>query len=290
MLDYNDMAVYAEVVKEGSFTAAAKKLGIPKSNVSRRISRLEKNLGTRLLVRTTRKIHTTEIGKTYFQYCERMLEEAQNANLAASRLQEIPRGKLRISVSVTVGQALLSNIIAEYMEEFPEVNVELILTNRRVDIIEEGFDLLIRVGQLEDSTLIVKRVGTAKLFAYASPKYIKKKGITSDVENLLEYDLLIMSDSDLSKILNTKKYSSRMVVNDFYTLRRVTLDGIGISILPSYMCAEDVKQGNLVRIRTESTPLNINFYALYPSYRGITPKLSSFLDFLVKRFSPLLEK
>ena len=176
MNDLNDMAVFAKVVETGGFTMAGEAIDMPKSNVSRRVSRLEERLGVRLLERTTRKIRMTELGEIYYTHCRRIIEEAEHADARVSQALEIPRGQLRVSASVTVGQNIISPVLGQFVKEYPEVKVQMTLANRRVDLVEEGFDIAVRVGQLEDSSLVARLLGKSELALFASPDYLKRAG------------------------------------------------------------------------------------------------------------------
>lgn len=291
--DLNDMAVFAKVVGHRGFSAAAEVVGLPKSNVSRRVSRLEERLGVRLLERTTRKLHLTEVGEIYYRHCQRILEEAEHADLCVNRLLETPRGLLRISASVSTGQHLLAPIISDFMAQHPAVQVQLVLANRQVDVIEEGFDLVIRIGRLEDSSLVARGLGRSQLYLYASPAYLKRRDTPRDPDDLKNHDCLVMSDLEGPnrwQLVNadhrkTLTLQARAIINDFTTLRQIMLDGGGIAILPSYMCDDDQRQNKILRVLPGWSFPPVEFHALYPSHRGATPKVRAFLDFLVDRIA-----
>jgi len=294
--DLNELAAFTYVVEHGGFTAAANAAQLPKSNISRRIANLERRLGVRLLERTTRKIHVTEIGEIYYQHCRRMLDEADHADLCVEQTMAIPRGTLRVSASVTTGQHLLAPLTAAFIAQHPEVQMELSLVNRQVDVIDEGFDLVIRIGALQDSSLVTRSLGHCRLFLYASPEYLGARGTPERPEDLKNHDCLVMSDSRdnnqwaLSKGETTKRIplTPRASVNDFNTLRRIAADGAGITILPSYMhVGDDAKR--LVRVLGDWTAPSIEFHAVFPSHRGATPKVRAFLDFLVTKLARRFE-
>ncbi len=286
--DLNDLAIFAYVVEHGGFTAAAEATQLPKSNISRRVAKLEKRLGVRLLERTTRKVHVTEIGDIYYQHCQRMLDEADHADLCVERAMAVPRCTLRVSATVTTGQYLLAPLATAFMRENPEVQLELVLANRHVDVIDEGFDLVIRIGPLVDSSLVARSLGHCGLFLYASSEYLAARGALKAPEDLKNHDCLVMSDRQensrwtLSKGEITKRVglSPRASVNDFVTLRRMVADGGGIAILPGYLRTGDYKQ-RLVRVLSDWSAPPIEFHAVFPSHRGATPKVRALLDFLV---------
>ncbi|HEB94641.1 MAG TPA: LysR family transcriptional regulator [Gammaproteobacteria bacterium] len=292
--DLNELAVFTYVVEQGGFTAAAKAARLPKSSISRQIASLEKRLGVRLLERTTRKVHVTEIGHIYYRHCRRMLEEADHADLYVEQTMEIPRGILRVSASVTTGQHLLAPLVAEFITQYPEVQFELVWTNRQVDVIDEGFDLVVRIGPLQDSSLVARSLGHYRLCLYASVEYLNARGRPQKPEDLQDHDCLVMSDmggghqwtfsmGDITKYVGV---TPRASVNDFNSLRRMVADGSGIAILPSYLHADDYHD-RLVSVLDDWTGCLIELHALFPSHRGATPKVRAFLDFLVVRLGGL---
>src|SRR6266850_380335 len=173
-MDLNEMLVFARIVQAGSFTAAAAALGMPKSTVSRKLSELEERLKARLLQRTTRKLSLTDVGRTYYDYCVRIVGEIEDAERAVSSLQETPRGLLRVTAPINV--AFLGPIVSDFLKRYPEVRLELFCTGRAVDLVEERFDLGIRAGVLADSTLIARSLGSVRWFLVASPAYVEKRG------------------------------------------------------------------------------------------------------------------
>ncbi len=290
--DLNELSVFAYVVEHGGFTAAEEATQLPKSNISRRIANLEKRLGVRLLERSTRKVHVTEIGEIYYRHCRRMLDEADHADLCVEQAMEIPRGTLRVNASITTGQQLLAPLATEFIAQHPEIQLELVLANRQVDVIDEGFDLVIRIGALQDSNLVARSLGHCGMFLYASKEYLKARGAPQKPEELKNHDCLVMSDRHsnnqwkLSMGDITKKVSltPRASVNDFHTLRSMVAGGSGITILPSYLRAGDYYK-RLVRVLGEWTAPSDEFHAIFPSHRGATPKVRAFLDFLIVRLA-----
>jgi len=290
--DLNELAVFTYVVEHGGFTAAAEATQLPKSNISRRIASLEKRLGVRLLERTTRKVHVTEIGDIYYRHCRRMLDEADDADLYVEQAMESPRGTLRVSATVNVGQHLIAPMTAEFMARYPEVQFELVWTNRLIDVIDEGFDLTIRIGALQDSSLVARGLGQWSLIPYASAEYLEARGLPQKPEDLRDHDCLVMSDMrgsnqwtlSAGNITEQVVINPRASVNDFDTLRRMVADGGGIAILPSYMHFGDY-HNRLVRVLGDWTGRLTELHAIFPSRRGATPKVRAFLDFLVVRLA-----
>ena len=294
--DLNELAIFTYVVEHGGFTAAADATQLPKSNISRRIANLEKRLGVRLLERTTRKVHVTEIGDIYYRHCRRMLDEADHADLCVEHVMEIPRGTLRVGATVTTGQHLLAPLAIEFMSQNPEVRLELVLANRLFDVIDDGFDLVIRIGALQDSSLVARSLGYCGLFLYASPNYLKARGTPKRPEDLEDHDCLVMTDFPDSNVWTltkgdiTKQVSltPRASVNDFTTLRHLVADGGGITVLPSYMHAGNHYE-QLIRVLGDWTAASVEFHAVFASHRGATPKVRAFLDFLMVRLTHRFE-
>lgn len=298
MHNINAMVIFAKVVQAGGFTAAANALGLPKSNISRHVSRLENELNVRLLERSTRRIRLTEIGEIYYRHCQRVIEEVEQAELSVNQMLEGPRGVLRVSASVTSGQQLLSPILSGFLLKYPDVQLQLELSNRRIDLIEEGFDLAIRIGPLADSRLVSRYLGKSRLYLYASKQYTERMGEPVVPHELTDHQLLLMDEMGLDDtlLLLGPRGEEKLIVkpyctvNDFHTLHQLTSDGVGITVLPHYMCNEDIKKRGLLRVLPDWEVPPVDFHALYPSHRGATPKLRTFLDFIVEKLSRRLNK
>lgn len=296
ILDLNDMGVFAKVIDHQGFSAASREIGLPKSNISRRVSRLEEQLGVRLLERTPRQLHLTEIGEIYYQHCKRILQEMECAESTVQQLVEIPRGRLKVNASVASGQHLLSPLVGEYMKQYPEVQVQLYLTNRRVDLIEEGMDIGIRVGVLKDSSYLAKRLGVAHFKLYASRQYLQEHGTPEKPIDLQKHDFLAMEDIESPaqlQLSNGKesqnvKIEPRACINDFGSIHSLLLQNLGIAMLPTYFCRGSGIHEKLTCVLPEWSFPPVDFHALYPSVRGTTPKVRTFLDFLAEKFSELL--
>jgi len=288
-MNLNDMLIFAEVVQRGGFTAAGDVLGMPKSNVSRTVTRLEAALDVQLLERTTRKQTLTEIGRMYYEHCLRIREEIESALTSIENLTETPRGKLRVSASVTVGQSLIGPHLAEFARTYPEVEVDLRLTNRRVDLIDEGYDVVIRVGESPDSGLISKYLCTQELHLYAAPSYLEEaSNKLKKPDDLHHHRCLFMNASsehvqwtlrshDTSQII---EFDPAFACDDFHILQQLASDGLGITQLPDYMCKEQLQNGQLVRVLDKWIGAEVDFHALVPSRRGVTPKIRVFLDYM----------
>lgn len=296
--DLNNMMVFLAVVETGSFTLAAERLGIPKANVSRKVSCLEQQLNITLLERSTRSQHLTEAGRRYLIHCKRVHEELDLATASVSELIHSYKGELKVGASVATGQLILKPALAKFMHQYPELKVKLNLVNRRVDFIEEGFDIVIRIGQLNDSMLIAKKLGTVTRKLFASPTYLARQGKPKTVEQLVEHHLLIMNpinnDLKLSLVSTqgenfTVNSKPRLLVDDFAILKQSLIDGLGIAVLPEYMIREEVSTGKLVNILPNWGMDNVDVYALYPRNRAKIPKVKAFLNFIAELYGNALK-
>jgi len=291
MYDLNTIPIFMKVVEKEGFTAAAKILGMPKSKVSRVIAQLEKQLDTRLLERTTRHVRLTEAGKLFYQYAQRISVEAKQSESAIQTLQEKASGQLRVSTSVSLGQYLLAPHLIKFLNAYPEVELDLDLGNRRVDLIEENFDAAVRVGKLLDSSLVAKRLGHARIQLYASKSYLEQNGVPKQPQELRQHTILCMTDAMHKEKFNMQnsKGEKELIaldkpnkINDFGSLLTLTKNHFGITSLPSFMCS---RESQLVNVLPGWEFPSAPIYVLYPSHRGATPKLRAFIDFLDKHIS-----
>lgn len=297
MPDINDMILFAEVAKAGGFTKASEVLAKPKSSISHHIAKLESELGVRLLERTTRKIRLTEAGALLLEHCNRIIEEVEAATDRVEMLSRGPKGLLRISASFSVGRQLLGPIANKYLQEHPDTQIQLQLSNQRINLVDEGFDLAIRVGTLEKSNLIAKRIGGSYLVFCASPEYLSRITPPKTPSELNDLDVLHMSERGFPTTLRLQGPDGmescpvilRGVINDFHLLKQMVLDGAGIAILPSYMCQNELQEKKLVVILPEWTAPEVDFHAIYPSRHGVTPKVRAFLDLLELHLKELKE-
>ena len=291
MQDLNDMLFFAEVAERGSFAAAGRALGLPKSRLSRRVAELEVQLGVRLLQRTTRKLSLTDVGETYLRHCLALRESAQAAADAVAHAQTEPRGTIRVVCPVTLAQTVLSGVMPIYLARHPQVRVEMEVNNRVVDLVEEGVDVALRVRlTLEESgSLVIKRLDEARSVLVASPALLARQGTPTTLEEASRLDSVAMSATDGQvsiRLTNaegreaTLQYTPRYIADDLLTLKYAVLGGSGMCWLPDYMCEDELRDGRLVRLLPEwSTPVGV-VHAVFPSRRGLSPAVRSFLDFL----------
>ncbi len=291
MQDLNDMLYFAEVVERGGFAAAGRALGLPKSRLSRRVAELEARLGARLLQRTTRKLSLTEVGTIYLGHCTAMRDEALAADEAVAQLQVEPRGTLRISCPVTLAQSTLGYLVPRFMAQHPLVKIDMRVTNRVVDLVEDGIDIALRVRPtLDDSgSLVVKNLGMSGGQLLANPALLARQGRPEKPEDLMRLDTVAMSwvDGRSSWTLTGPEgqeyllqHQPRYVADDLQTLKLAILAGTGMGFLPESMSAAEQQARLLVPVLPGWAPRPGVAHAVFPSRRGQVPAVRSFLDFL----------
>lgn len=299
MQDLNDLYYFAAVVDHGGFAAAERALGIPKSRLSRRISALESELGVRLLQRSTRRFAVTDVGTSVHRHAQSMLAEAQAAREAVDRLSAEPRGVVRISVPVSLAQQQVPHLLPEFLARFPKVRVQLHVSNRRVDLINEGFDLAIRVRNKldDDGSLVMRSFGEVQELLVASPAYLDRAGRPRVPEDLADHVTLSMSEDEarqrweLQREGETRRIDLRPRVAgfDFPMLMALAKQGVGITMLPETVCAEAVRAGELEVVLPDwRLPQGIA-HLVFASRRGLLPAVRVFIDYLAEKLPPLLE-
>ncbi|MCL4188247.1 MAG: LysR family transcriptional regulator [Rhodobacteraceae bacterium] len=289
-----EMEAFAMVVDQGGFTDAAKKMGISKSAVSKHISSLEARLGARLLNRTTRRVSPTEIGLAYYDRARRVLNDAGEADALVSAMQSAPSGLLRMSVATDFGVTLLSPILGEFLKEYPSITINMVLNNRYVELISEGFDMAIRMGELEDSSLRARKITDTTRRMVAAPSYFQTYGRPMKIDDLNEHKLLHYSSQAAGNVWKITAPSGEkrqvrsagwLTVNDGQSLLNAAIAGLGIAYLPSFLYYAALKEG-LIEEAIPDLPVDIiGIYAVYPPGRFTQPKVRAFIDFLVAAFA-----
>jgi DNA-binding transcriptional LysR family regulator len=289
-MDLNELLVFAKVVQAGSFTVAARGLRMPKSTVSRKVSELEERVGAQLLQRTTRKLRLTDVGQAYYEHCARIVAEAEQAELAVTRMQAAPHGLLRVTAPLTF--SFLAPIVAEFLKHYPEVQLELVCTDRSVDLVQDGFDLAVRAGRLADSSLIARKLGSVERVVVAAPSYLAERGAPRNPKDLERHDCLVFGAGMEGNVwtLHSGNKSvqvsvrARMVVNEPDMLRAVALAGAGIALLPTLPSVTDFTSGRLRRLLPDWSSSGAPVHAVYPGTRHHSPKVMAFVDFLRERW------
>ncbi len=285
------MEVFVSVVELGSFSAAATAFKITPTMVSKHIVSIEKRLNATLLTRTTRRQKLTEIGQNYYENCKKILNQISDAEAGAEAMGSMPRGHLRVNASMWFGSLTLTPVVCDYLHHYPEVNVELSLTDRYVDIVEEGFDVAIRIGELKDSTLIARKLSMFEVAVCASPDYLKRMGTPKTPEDLLQHQCLGFTNWNnqggwqlIQKQLASKTGAvPRLESDSGQVLLTAAVKGIGIIMMPKELMKQDIDSGNLVELMHDYLPPARPIYSVYPSERQFTPKLTSFVDFIIKK-------
>ncbi len=287
---FESMEVFTKVVELSSFTAAATACRLSPSMVSKHINALEKRLGSTLLKRTTRTLKLTEIGKNYYENCKEILKQINDAETGAEILRGKPRGQLRVSAPIWFGSITLTPIITDFLFEYPEVSVELTLADRFVDIIDEGFDVAIRIGELDDSTYVARKLTEFEVATCASPAYLQKHGTPTHPDELRKFDCLNFTNwkhdggwKQLSRNLDsTLPNNSRFDANHAQSLRTAAVKGLGLILSPKLLLDQDIQSGALVEVLQDFKPPPRPVNAIYPKERQTMPKLASFVDYLIE--------
>jgi len=297
MTDLNELQFFAQVAQAQSFTVAAQRLGAPKSSVSRAIGRLEKRLGVRLVQRTTRSVSLTEAGEIYLDRCQRVLEEAEQADLAIGALLATPRGRLRVGAPASFARLILGPVLGDFLARYPELRLSLQLLGPEASPGEGSVDLVIRPGPLEDSGLLAKPLMRIRLGAYASPSYVERCGVPDSPADLRQQSCITTSCGTLGEPgdsatwrlhhgteVKEVRVESRVAAPDPTINHQLAVAGVGIALLPLAVTRADVEQGRLVRLLPDWEPDPVELFALYSSRLSTSPKVRVFLEFLRESF------
>jgi DNA-binding transcriptional LysR family regulator len=294
MQDLNEVAIFARVVREQSFTKAARVLGLPKSTVSERVSRLEERLGVRLLERTTRHVRPTAAGAAYYERAARVVAEIEEANAAVTDIHRSPKGLLRVASPLLFGHAFLGDFVAEFLVMHPEIEVELIVADRRFDVVEEGLDLAIHVVGPIEASLVARKIGTADRMCVASPDYLAQREAPKSPKDLLRHSCLVSSNDRRANWLFTKDGRSEAIaVQGRYSVNSVQLSlsaalrGAGIAVLPAFFCAEALRAGLLAPVLEGWSLGRSEIHVVYPGSRHLSARVRLFVDALIERFTAL---
>ncbi|HKF60079.1 MAG TPA: LysR family transcriptional regulator [Dongiaceae bacterium] len=289
------MAVFKRAVEAGSFAAAARHFGISPEMAGNHVRALESHLGVRLLNRSTRRLHLTEAGSSYYERCARILAEIEEADAEAGSQQLAPHGPLRIAAPMTFGVLHLGPAIGEYMARYPSVKVDVSLSDRRVNVIDEGFDLAIRIGDISESALVVRRLASARLVLCASPAYLAHAGRPEKPTDLTRHACLIYSDlrsprswrfTSADGRTDTVQVVGPFTSNNPHLMVSLALAGHGLIYWPSFAVGAEILAGRLVPLLMDWRSRELTIRALYPHRALLSAKVRSFVDFLVERFGP----
>lgn len=286
------MEIFVAVVEAGSLTAAAERFDISSAMVGKHIRSLETRLATRLLTRTTRRQSLTEIGRQYYEQCRRILADVKDAESLAEAMAAAPRGVLKVTVPLTYGVEVFAPAMTEYLTAWPDITLELDLSNRVIDLVEEGFDASIRIGQLPDSSLVARPLRPYRMRACASPAYLARAGTPRTPEDLKEHECLgflhwgreglwrLGGESAEENHLRAGRFRA----NNGQALKVAALHGFGLVLQPEALLAREIASGELVSVLEDYLPEGAPVHLVYPRDRRATAKLTSFIDFVIERF------
>lgn len=283
--DLNDVAVFVKVVQAGSFSAAARQLGIPTSTASTRVARLEQQLGTTLLQRTTRRLRLTEIGAIYHHHANQGLAQILDAEAAVTATSMVPHGMLRITAPADFGDIILARLVDRLRHEYPALALELVLTDRYIDLVAEGIDIAIRTGELRDSTLIARKLGAVCWATFASPDYLRSAPPLTRPQQLPEHPCLQFTPLGKERWILAKgknrqtiPMTGQTLANDISAIRAMAAAGLGIALLPIHLCREHAATQQLVRVlpgwQIQTEPIHL----VHPRQRFPPTKLKAFLE------------
>lgn len=287
-----DMAIFAAVVEQDSFSKAAKMLQMSKSNVSRRISLLEERLEMTLLHRTTRSMSLTEGGRVYYEHCARLVSEARDADHAIKAMHSSPSGVLNVSLPETLGRAYILPLLPEFMKTYPDVRLNLTITSRKVDFGDERIDVAVRKGEIDDESLCAISIGSSTQYFFASPDYLNGAPALVVPADLDAHPFLASriyygpADIEIRRgdEVMQKRVTPRLSVKDHEALLHMTLEGLGVALLPAWMTHEHVRKGELVKVLPEYRGPSVDFNIVFQPHRGLAPNLRAFVDFLKAKF------
>ncbi|MEM9357680.1 MAG: LysR family transcriptional regulator [Pseudomonadota bacterium] len=288
------MLAFTKVVALGSYAEAGRQLGLTRSAVSKGVIELEQILGARLLDRTTRKVSPTEAGLAYYERCLTILAEVEETELQVSRLHDEPRGTLKLNAPMSFGVLHIGSAIADFMTAFPDLKIELSLSDRFVDPIEDGFDVTIRIAELADSSLIARKLAPGRRVLAASPDYIHSHGSPKEPADLAEHTCLNYGHTTVLQRWQLTHNGQAMSVpinsclcsNNGDVLRQAALAGHGITKLPTFLVGDDIREGRLQLVLEDHPPSELGIYALYAPNKFLAAKTRVLIDFLVERFGP----
>jgi DNA-binding transcriptional LysR family regulator len=283
---------FTRVVQHGSFAAAARELRLSRSAVSKYVIELEQELGSQLLVRTTRSASPTQNGQAYYERCIAILADLEEADVAVARLQSEPRGLLRVNAPMSFGTLHLGRAVADFMERYPQLQIQLVLSDQQIDPVQEGFDVTLRIADLPSSSLIARKIAPALRVVCAAPSYLARRGTPAHPHDLRQHDCLAygyLATGNQWKLTGPDgdhwiHIPWTLCSNNGEVLRDAVVKGRGIALLPTFIVGADLQEGSLRSILTDYTAPEISVYAIYPQTRHLSVKVRMFIDFLIERF------
>jgi DNA-binding transcriptional LysR family regulator len=286
---------FVRVAESGSFSEAARRLRSSKSAVSRQVATLEAELDARLFHRTTRSLTLTEAGRSYFERATRILADLEEANLSVSQLQAAPRGRLRVNAPMSFGFLHLAPAIPDFLSRYPQIEVDMIMNDRFVDLVDEGFDVAVRIGRLEDSSLVARKLAPIRRAVCASSTYLNARGVPHSPDDLTAHECLCYSNVAVANEwrftaqdgrLWPVQVKGRLSTNNGDALVAAALKGLGLVNQPTFIVGHHLQAGTLIAVLDEFVHQDMAVSAVYPHSRHLSPKVRAFVDFLVERFGP----
>jgi DNA-binding transcriptional LysR family regulator len=287
---------FVQVVEAGSFTLAADRLRLTTSAVGKSIAQMEKRLGVRLLNRSTRSLSLTSEGEAYYKACTAALLEIDTAQSQLAAHRKVPSGRLRIDLPLAFGRRCIAPVLFEIVRQYPDLSLEASFNDRYVDLVEEGFDLTIRVGELGDGAgIVARKLVVWRSTVCASPAYLKKNGVPADIDDLAEHTLVVYGRGgtiapwllrDRNGRSRTVIPRSRIILGHGEPILDAVLAGLGVAYLPTWLIADDLKRRELVMVWPDSFVENLPVHAMWPKTRSVAPKVRVVVDALIERFSP----
>jgi len=295
MLDLGDLVVFTKVVETESLTKAGRLLGLPKSTISRRVSRLEEYLGAQLLYRSTRAVTVTQDGALFFEYCLRSMGVLRDGERALQSQQHQPQGVVRIAIPYILGQTLIGQLLADFLKVYPDMRLVSVLSDDAPNLLRSGFDVALAVGPLPDSDLIAVKLGTTECGVFGAPGYFERKGVPQSHVELPRFDLLAAGSVDRRHKWRlhhgtqevTVEYLPKLVCNDLILLRNAAVSELGIASLPAFLCKGDLAAGRLVEVLPGWHTPDVSFYALFGD-QSVPMRVRSLIDYLVEHLRPIL--
>ena len=289
------MRTLVEVVSCGSFTAAAERLQLSRAGVSRQVQVLEEALGARLLNRTTRRVAPTEVGLAYFERCRRVLAEIEDAEAEVADLQAHPRGLLKLNAPMSFGTLHLAAAVVDFMQACPDVEVQMVLNDRFVDLLAEGFDVALRIGELADSSLVARRIASSRMVLCAAPAYLAAHGEPSHPRDLAGHECLqygYQATGNRWRLhgagTHTVAIGGRLCVNNGEVLLQAAVAGLGIVLGPTFILGPSLRAGSLVPVLPDWSVADSGIHVVYPHAAGLSAKVRAFVDFMAARFEGTL--
>lgn len=292
--DLNDLYFFAMVVEHNGFSAAGRALGIPKSRLSKRVAQLEDRLGVRLLQRTTRRFVVTEVGERFYGHCRAVLEEARAAQEAVDELRAEPRGVVRLSCPVSLSQTVVAHVLPDFLAQYPKLQVRVLSSDRRVDVVGEGYDIAIRVrSKLDtDANMVMRTFGLSRVLAVASPALLDRLGRPQVPADLASLPALSMQEHEGAQVWElidahgervAVEMTARLITGEFALLLEAARRGLGVTLLPEFVCAPAISRGELEVVLPEWSVPEGTMHFVYPSRRGMLPGVRALVDFLAER-------